>query len=288
VIDVDENLPEAVKTLGEFHRWVNQNSDEIQVIREAGDIRRAKEEGLAGVILGPQNTTFMEEDLGLVHAFHEMGVRICQLTYQYLNYVGAGCGERKDVGLSKFGLELLDEMNRVGILIDLSHCGPATTDEAIEKSRAPIIFSHSHPRGLVDHVRNKTDEQIHAMAEKGGVIGITEYSPIANLEPGVRPDVDDFMKHVDYVVDLVGVDHVGIGSDIDETSNPERWNQFASRYPELSGGYDFEGKRMKDFNWITKTPNITRGLVGRGYSDQEIKKILGLNFLRVFEEAWNT
>jgi len=286
VTDPRENLPEAVKSIGAFYRWVRQHEDKGLIALTAEDIRRAKREGKVAFILGPQNAKFLEDDPGLVHAFHGLGVRVLQLTYQYRNQIGDGCGERTDAGLSRFGLDAVDEMNRVGMLIDLSHVGPATTRDAMEASSDPVVFSHGHPRALKDHVRNKTDEQLHALAEKGGVIGITEYSPICELKRGVRPDVDDFLKHVDYVADLIGVDHVGLGLDIDERSTPERWGAFASAYPELSGGYDFVGKRARDLDWITKAPNVTKGLVGRGYSDAEILKILGGNFLRVFERVW--
>lgn len=286
VTRVPDNLPEAVKGISAFQRWVNQNKDKGLTALTAEDIRKAKREGKVAFILGPQNAKFLENDLGLVHGFRSLGVRILQLTYQYLNQIGAGCGERVDCGLSKFGIDVVEEMNEVGIVVDLSHVGPTSTNEALELSKDPVIFSHSHPKAVTDHVRNKTDEQIKALAEKGGVIGITEYSPICELQRGVRPDVDDYLKHVDYVVDLVGVDHVGLGLDIDETSSPGYWDLFSSTYPELSGNYSFIERRAKDLDCITKVPNITLGLVGRGYSDSEIQKILGLNFLRVFKQVW--
>jgi len=286
VTDVRENLPEAVKTIGGFLRWVHINRDRGLVALMAEDIVRAKREGRVAFILGPQNANFLEEDVGLVHAFHALGVRVLQLTYQYRNQLGDGCGERTDCGLSKFGVRAVEEMNMVGIVVDLSHVGPATTADAMEVSKDPVIFSHSHPRALKPHVRNRTDEELQSLAEKGGVIGITAYSPICELEEGMRPGVVEYLRHIDYVVDLIGVDHVGIGLDIDETGTAEQWEEFRASYPELTGGYSFVTKRVEDLETVAKAPNITKGLVARGYSDAEIEKILGGNFLRVFRKVW--
>jgi membrane dipeptidase len=286
VTDVTENLPEAVKTIGGFLQWVESHNDKALVALRAEDIVRAKVNGKVAFILGPQNANFIEEDLGLVHAFHALGVRINQLTYQYRNQLGDGCGERTDCGLSKFGVRAVEEMNRTGIVVDLSHVGHATSADAMEVSKDPVIFSHSHPKALKPHVRNRTDEELHILAEKGGVIGITSYSPICELKEGVRPRVAEFLRHVDYVVDLIGVNHVGIGLDIDETGTIEKWEAFRTSYPELTGCYSLITKRVEDLESVDKAPNITRGLVARGYSDDEIEKILGGNFLRVFRSVW--
>jgi membrane dipeptidase len=283
---VNSNLSEAVKDLGTAHRWIKSHDKQGLIAYNVEDILKAKKEGKSALIFGSQNTSFLERDLGLVHVFKAMGMNICQLTHQYLNDVGAGCGELIDFGLSRFGQELIEEMNTARILIDLSHCGSQTTKEAIECSRLPIIFSHSNPRAVTKHIRNKPDEQIQTLAEKDGVIGLTAYSPHCNKKTGIRPDLNDYLEHIDYLFDLVGVSHIGIGSNIDETSTPDKWNTYSSKHPEQTNGYNYEGKQVKDFDWITKTSNITKGLVGRGYSDHEIEKILGANFLRVFKKTW--
>jgi membrane dipeptidase len=209
-----------------------------------------------------------------------------QLTYQTRNYVGDGCAEGADTGLSSFGRDLIQEMNRLGILVDLSHCGRRTTDEAIDASKKPVVFSHTHPYTLAEHQRNKTDEQIQALAEKGGVMGITEYSPIAEVKPGVRPTIVDYLDQIDYVAKLVGVEHVGIGLDIDETSTSERFAEFKREFPELCRNYDFETRRIDGLSELTDCPQIARGLVSRGYSDDEILMILGGNFMRAFRKVW--
>jgi len=280
------NLSEAVKDIGSFYYWINFQETKGKIAFHVEDIEKAKEMGKSVVILGSQNTLFLERTLGLVHVFKAMGMNICQLTHQHLNNVGAGCGELSDLGLSRFGHQLIEEMNKARVLIDLSHCGARTTMEAIEYSRYPVIFSHSNPRAVTKHIRNKPDDQIQALAEKDGVIGMTWYSPLCNKKAGIRPDVSDYLDHIEYLVDLVGVSHIGIGTNIDETSTPENWNQYSSRHPEQTNGYNYEEKRVKDLDWITKLPNITKGLVGRGYSDHEINKILGANLLRVFKKTW--
>ena len=280
------NLSEAIKDLGKVHRWIKSQKKQGSIALNVEDIHKAKKDGRSTVILGSQNTSFLERDLGLVHVFKAMGMNICQLTHQYLNNVGAGCGELTDLGLSRFGQELIEEMNTAQVLIDLSHCGARTTMEALECSRYPIIFSHSNSRAVTKHIRNKPDDQIQALAEKDGVIGLTWYSPLCNEKAGIRPDVNDHLDHIEYLVDLVGVSHIGIGSNIDETSTPDNWTQYSRKHPEQTNGYNYGEKRVKDLDWITKTPNITKGLVGRGYSDHEIEKILGANLLRVFKKTW--
>ena len=280
------NLSEAVKDLGSLYYWINTQEKKGSIAFHAKDIEKAKEKSKSVVILGSQNTMFLERDLGLVNVFKKMGMNICQLTHQYLNNVGAGCGELSDFGLSRYGQELIAEMNKARVLIDLSHCGARTTMEAIECSKYPVIFSHCNSRAVTKHVRNKPDDQIQAMAEKNGVIGLTAYSPFCNKKAGIRPGVNDYLDHIEYLVDLVGVSHIGIGLNIDETSTPESWIQYSSKYPEQTNGYNYEEKRVKDLDWITKTPNITKGLVGRGYNNHEIEKILGSNLLRVFKKTW--
>jgi membrane dipeptidase len=280
------NFAKGAAELSECLGWIWKNSNEAILIERAHDIELAKESKKFGIILGPQNSDIIDGDISMLPAIFKMGVRIMQLTYQTRNYVGDGCGEKNDCGISAFGFNLISEMNDLGIVVDLSHCGWRTTIDGIAASTKPPIVSHSHPYALAPHPRCKTDEQIHALAEKGGVIGITEYSPICEGKSGVRPTINDYLDHIEYVVKLVGVDHVGIGLDIDERSTPQSFAEFKRDFPELCGNYVFETRRVAGLTELTDCPQITKGLVSRGYSDQEIQKILGLNFLRVFKENW--
>src|SRR5262249_4223048 len=144
-------------------------------VHKTSDIQRAKEEGKVGIILGWQNTSGIEDQLGYLQLFKELGVHVMQLTYNTQNLVGTGCYESRDSGLSDFGREVVDEMNRVGILVDLSHVGPKTSGEAILYSKKPVAFTHCCPAGLKKHPRNKTDEQLKLIADRGGFVGVTMY-----------------------------------------------------------------------------------------------------------------
>ena len=162
--DYDSALDNIKRWLG----WFEQHSDLIRQVTTVDDIHRAKREGRTGVIFGWQNASPIGGDIDRLRLFHRLGVRIIQLTYNERNLLGNGCYERVDEGLSKFGLAVVKEMNRLGILIDLSHCGDRTTDEAIERSTAPVAITHANARSQFDHPRNKTDGTIKRLVERGG------------------------------------------------------------------------------------------------------------------------
>ncbi|MCW3991165.1 MAG: dipeptidase [Candidatus Bathyarchaeota archaeon] len=263
--------------------------DDAFLATTAEDVERAKRDGGVGVFLGLQNSAGVEDDLRLLDALHQLGLKIVGLAYQRRNLVGDGCGERTDCGLSEFGVNLIGEMNRLGMLIDLSHVGRETAMDAIELSKDPVVFSHSNPRAMRDHVRNIDDEQMKAMAEKGGAMGICAFRlTLRSAEEG-RPTVEDLLNCIDYAVDLIGVDHVGIGLDRGlGTPTVAHYEGIKRFYPELRTGLTFEmwAEGTEGANDPAKDINITRGLVARGYSDQEIEKILGLNFLGVFKQVF--
>ncbi|UCD80807.1 MAG: membrane dipeptidase, partial [Desulfobacterales bacterium] len=172
-ISVLENFRETVANIAWWHEAFEKYTHLIMPVHTTADIQAAKETGKTGIIFGFQNTSAIEDDLDLLSIFHALGVRIIQLTYMEANLVGQGCLERLDAGLTDFGLEVIAEMNRLGILIDLSHVGYRTTMEAIEASGKPVAFTHANPKSLCDHPRNKPDDAIKALAKKGGVIGAT-------------------------------------------------------------------------------------------------------------------
>jgi len=284
---VNKNLSESIKEFGEHYIWLKESGGQAFLATTVKDIQTAKTEGKCAIIFGPQNTLFIENDPKLVDVFYQLGVRIWQLTYQIRNLVGEGCGERTDGGLSKYGVKILEKMNELGIVVDLSHCSFKTTMEAIEFSKDPVIFSHTNPRALCTskHVRTKTDEEIKAMAEKGGVIGISSISMFCEKEYDVRPTVEEMLDGLDYCVNLVGVDHVGIGVDVAERETAEEYALAMKLYPEFNR-YSREEVRIIGMQTVDQFPSIPKGLVARGYSDQEIEKILGGNFLRVFKKVW--
>lgn len=269
-------------------------SGKVFLATEADDIVKAKQRDLIATIFSLQNAQPIEDDTRFLTVFHQLGVRIIGLTYQRRNYIGDGCGERVDCGISKFGIQVVEEMNRLGLLIDLSHVGPKTSLEAIEISKSPMVFSHSGVRSLTENIRNITDEQIKAMSEKGGVVGIIAYSPFLRKD-GDRTGstIEDYLDHIDHVVKLVGANHVGIGTDIREEEKvrgytKEKVARLIRLYPELEGfaTLDRDLRYTRGLWQVTESLNITRGLVVRGYSDKEIKQILGENFLGIFRQVW--
>jgi membrane dipeptidase len=271
--------------------WIENlaSLDDIFHATKAEDVRVAKKNGSIALFLGAQNSFQVEDNITYVEALQLLGLRIMGLAYQRRTLLADGCGERTDSGLSEFGVNVVSEMNRVGMLIDLSHVGRASSLDAIEFSQDPVVFSHSNARALREHVRNIDDEQMKALAEKGGVQGVTAFQLTLKPADQPRPTLNDILDHLDYAVNLIGIDHVGIGLDRGlGVKTIDHYEGIKEHYPELRTGMSFE-------RWAAGTEgisepkndwNITRGLVHRGYSDQEIYKILGENFLRVFEKVF--
>jgi membrane dipeptidase len=281
-----ENFRDSIQNIEKWNRRFETFSDYIMPIRNVKDIKKAKKIRKTGIIIGFQNTTPIEDDINLLRIFKDLGVRIIQLTFQDRNYVGDGCWEKTDAGLSEFGLRVIKEMNHQGILIDLSHAGDKTAVEAIEASEKPVAFTHANPRSLKDNPRNKTDEQILNLADKGGIIGATLYPPL--LSAGYTSELNDFLDVIDYLVDLVGVDHTAIGSDFTE-------NQPNEFFIEALTGKSWE-KPLSNVKYpviypesirsVTEFPNITDGLVKRGYAKKDVKKIMGENWLQLYSNVW--
>lgn len=279
------NPREALSTISGWYQMAERF--DFKFAFSADHIVQAKKEGKVCVIIGSQNGKILEDDVNLVHIFHRLGMRIIQLAYAEQNYIGSG-GDDTDAGISSFGRKVIDEMNKVGILIDVSHCGDKTVMDAIKYSQKPIAITHANPRKLINHHRNKTDEQMIALAEKGGVIGLTGWSPITMVKKGVRPTLEDFMDLIDYVVKLIGIDHVAFGLDLTPNWDYDRadFERWAKMYPSLAPA-SFEERLVEGLDHISKVKNVARGLVARGYSDEDIVKILGGNLLAIYEKVWN-
>jgi membrane dipeptidase len=295
----------ALEYICRNYRWIDSSQGKAIFATSVEDIRRAKREGKAAIIFNSQDGRIIGEDLDFLNIFNKLGIKIMQLAHVKRNLIGDGTYVRREAGLSYFGEEVVREMNRLRMLIDVAHCAKQTTLEAIELSSAPTIFSHANARALCDNIRNKSDEEIKALAKKGGVIGLLPVAPMCETSPGVWPTTDDFLKHVRYIVELVGIDHVGISLDIDEPGHPKEvdvdpWGHVARvswpeevrtspgliREPYLEWAPPIGYPLAKGMEDISCYPNITRGLVAEGYSDEEIAKILGGNWLRVFEKVW--
>jgi len=279
-----EDLRDFLNQVSLWHKLAEETDS--CVVQFARDIRISKEEKRKCMIFGLQNGKPLEENASFVDVFHRLGIRIIQLAYNDQNLLAAG-GDEKDAGVTKLGRKVIEEMNHVGVLIDVSHCGPQTTMDAIEYSAKPIAFTHANPKGLCDHYRNKTDEQLKALAARGGVVGMTAYSPISKTRKDRRPTLRDFLDFVDYVADLIGPEHVGFGLDLSPTVgwDPEGYRIWAQKHPGLAAD-NIDEISIEGLEKPLDIINIARGLVSRGYNDAEIRGILGENFLHLFEEVW--
>ena len=276
---------EALSYLATWGNFVARNPHVFCAIGSVADLEQAKADKRCGVIMGLQNADQFRspED---VKTFYEIGLRCAQLTYNSQNLIGSGSTDRVDGGVSDFGEAIVKAMNEIGMLIDVSHSGDRTTLDAIALSAKPIAITHSNCRALVDHPRCKTDEAIKALAAKGGVMGITG---VRNFVSKTEPTtVATIVNHIDHVVKLVGIDHVGIGSDSDLNGyddTPAAFNK--SLRDSYKASYAFREKIDTDgFEQPLKIFNLTEELIRRGYSDGNIGAILGGNFRRLLTTAW--
>lgn len=283
-----DNFRSMITTMHGYFCYFELEPDRLLHVVTADDVLRAKREGKLGIIFGCQGlASKIEDDPNLLRILHKLGLRIAQLTYNERNPLGCGCLETPDSGLTQLGRVCIREMNHLGLLIDLAHAGQQTCLDALDLSADPVIVSHANVRALCDNPRNLTDEQIRALAARDGVVGITAYSPFCQVKLGIRPTLTDVIDHIAYVVDLVGVDHVGIGSDFFEGESEVRFERFFRiRYPEVIAQYTLETVYAEGFDGVACFPRLTDGLVKRGFSNEEVRKILGENFLRVFRQVW--
>lgn len=277
---------EAAAFIARTNAIASEHPDRIRRIDSVDDFDALKKGERIGYIVGIQNADHFQT-LDDVNYFHHMGQRISQLTYNSQNLIGAGSTDRRDGGLSHFGVAVVGRMNEVGMAVDVSHCGDRTTLDAFEVSTKPVLITHSNVRSLAGgHVRCKPDEAIEAMARSGGVMGITGVRMfVSDKEP---TGIDQVIDHIDHVAKLVGIEHVGIGSDMDLDGYddiPEpAYSALKSGY---RSSYQFREKLDADgFDHPKRTFDLVDGLIRRGYSDEHIRLILGDNFKRVLGEIW--
>lgn len=280
-----EGFRATMDNVARWKRWFREHSDLITQVTTSADIARAKREGKTGIILGWQNLTGIEDQIGYLQLFKELGVGIMQIAYNTQNLVGTGCYESRDGGLSDFGHEVIAEMNRLGILCDLSHVGAKTSEDVIKASKKPVAYTHCLPGALKAHPRNKSDEQLRFIVERGGFVGVTMFPPF--LRRGTESTVDDYVEAIEYVIKLCGEDQVGFGTDFTQGYDRKffEWithdKGYARKLTEFGDIVNPAGIReIKDY------PNLTAAMQKRGWKESRIRKVMGENWVRLLKEVW--
>jgi membrane dipeptidase len=273
-------IPTVMRVIAAFRAWIAEHSDRYLLPESVEDVRRAKREGKLAVAFDLEGSVMLDDDLAMLRLYRDLGVRQIHLAYNRDNSVGGGC-HGADVPLTPFGGQVVDEINRVGLIMDCSHSGYRTSMEVMERSQRPVVFSHSNPKELRAHARNIKDDQIAACARTGGVVCL---SGIGIFLGANDISTETMVRHIDYVVDRIGVDHVGIGLDFvfDRAANDDPPGLV--RMDWWPAGNDYGG----DMGIVPpeRFPELTEALLERGYSETDVGKILGGNMLRVAEQTW--
>jgi membrane dipeptidase len=286
-----EDTRATLTNIAKWHRRFERHGDLIMPVRNGGDILEAKRRGKIGIIMGFQNCSPIEDELAMVQVFHELGVRIMQLTYNNQSLIGAGCYEADDPGISRFGRQVITEMNRVGLVIDNSHSAERTTLESIELSQRPTAITHANPSSFHSALRNKSDDVLRALSRSGGMLGFSLY-PL-HLAGAGDCTFDAFCAMVADAADLMGVDHIGIGSDTCrgwgyetlEWMRSGRWT-FDTDYGEGTAAAKDWPAQPAWFQGPADMANLTAGLRAKGFSDDDVAKIMGGNWLRFMTDGF--
>lgn len=285
-----ENTRETLTRLGEWNARFEAFPDLIRPVFEPGDIQRAKAEGRIGIIFGAQNCSPIEDEIRLVEVMRRLGLMIMQLTYNNQSLLACGCYEAEDSGLTRFGKQVVREMNRVGMVIDMSHSAERSTLEAIDHSEQPVIISHANPSHFHPALRNKSDKVIDAIAANEGLLGFSLYP--FHLKNGPQCTLDDFCDMVAWTADRMGIDRIGMGSDLCQNQPQSvlewmrngRWSK-AMDYGEGNSNNAGWPDALTWFGNSSDFPGIADALGKRGFSDEEVGKIMGGNWVDVLNRV---
>ena len=307
-IPPDLAFQESLTTMTQARAMIDALEDEVRLVLTADDIERVFKDGKRGVIFDFQDTTPFGSDLGRIELFRNLGLRVVQLTYNLRNLVGDGCTERYKTGLTYFGLEVVERLNELNMAVDVSHCSEQVGWDAIEVSTSPVIITHSASNAICYHDRGKGDALARAIADQGGYFGVAAIGGF--MSETTEATLDHFVDHVEHIVDVMGIDHVGIGCDKcgpgpGTESNvlfPDELGPFDTSHmykddPDprsVSEGFNWSGfrpehrlsdeHRIDGFDQFTDWPNFTLKLAERGFNEEELRKLLGLNYMRVFTD----
>ncbi|MGR3461868.1 MAG: membrane dipeptidase [Roseovarius sp.] len=289
-ITYHENFRETVLNIEAWNRWFERYPDLIFQGFTADDIALAQATNRTAIFFGSQNPSCMEDDIGLIEVLHRLGLRFMQLTYNNQSLLATGCYEAEDTGLTRMGREVVTEMNRVGLVVDMSHSGDRSTIEAIEHSTRPIAITHANPAGWHPALRNKSGRVLDALAQSGGMLGFSLYPH--HLKGGSDCTLTEFCEMVARTAERMGTDRVGIGSDLcqDQPDSVVDWmraGRWTKRRDYGEGNADAPGfPPMPDwFRDNRDFDNIAKGLLATGMSETEVAGIMGGNWARFFAES---
>ena len=281
-VGMDSTPPlEAVRVLSAFRNGVLQRVERYALVRSAPDVVRAKASGRLGIAFDLEGTEPLDGSLDMVRTYYDLGVRTMLIAYNSPNRAGGGCHGDPETGLTEFGRAVVREMNRVGMLVDASHCSRRTTFDLFEASQAPVVFSHSVPAGVKQHPRNIDDEQMQACAQTGGVIGINGVGIFLGSNDA---STQSLVRAIDYAVQLVGAEHVGLGLDF-VFDMAELTALIAGNENTFPKGYGYQSGKPAFVN-PRQLPDVNAALAELGYPDAAVTGILGANFLRVASQVW--
>ena len=290
-ITYHETFRETVLVIEQWNRWFEQHADLIFQGRTADDVRVARETGRTAIFFGSQNPSCIEDDIGLVEVMHTLGLRFMQLTYNNQSLLASGCYEDEDTGLTRMGRQVVAEMNRVGLVVDMSHSGERSTFEAIEHSTRPITISHANPASWHMALRNKSDDLLRALGASGGFLGLSAYPH--HLKDGSSCTLQSWCDMAALAVDLVGPQNVGIGTDLcqDQPDSIVEWMRVGrwSKVIDYGEGSASNAGFPPMPNWFGDNRdfgNIRAGLEATSLTAADIDGIMGSNWLRFYENSF--
>lgn len=290
-----EGFYNCVVEIGKLYNFSDNKDNKIKIAKTLEDIIKFKKTGEKALIITFQDPHPIENSLEKLRVLYELGLRVVQLTYNKSNYIGTGCAETIDRGLTDFGREIVKKMNEIGIIIDLSHCSKQTALDVLKISEKSVIFSHTGIKSLTPSPRNRTDEELILLKKNDGVIGLSSWGPLCwGKVKKARPTLDEYVDHIDYVVDMIGIDHVGFGCDntLDDSKDLSGTAEQSLLYPGIVAEYDkFVGtnpevRHAEGIDGVWEISNVVNKLKERGYTTEDINKFLGGNFLRIIKNVW--
>ena len=299
VCDYEADFTEACDGIARWLGCVSRGPGQWRLIECVEDIASAAAAGQVGLIMGFQNARPIEDQLDRIDLFHRMGVRVIQLTYNNRNFLGDGCLEPSDGGLSAFGRRAVERMNAVGVAIDLSHVGERTSLMAAEASSRPVLATHTNARALADWPRNKSDDVIRAVAATGGTIGVSIYGPLLwDGKPGRPPQLEDLVRQAEYVAGLVGIEHVSFGTDFYAVGDAMAYGATVDMDSELENpaaaayaaafGNDLPGRYPAGCRQLANLGRMTEAFIRSGWSADDVKALLGGNLMRALGDIWSS